>query len=255
MYHFLLGHKRAFSYFGGVPREVLYDQNRCVVKKTGFVDVVFNEKLLDFAHHYGFIPRVCKPYRAQTKGKVENTIKYVKQNFLSLQDCYRIPILNQHKRAWLEKVNQRVHATTREIPVRRLSKEQLRPIETIANYDLYYLETRKVFNDSTFSFKSQRFSVPPIYVGKTVTVKYRPERDRVDVYFQHKPITQHRTDTTDPYVIKRLHRWSIWRLWREEKHLFYQKAKQQVKPTNHPLAVYEAISELQEAFPQNGHLQ
>lgn len=252
MYSFLLGHKLAFSYFGGTPGEILYDQNRCVVKKPGFVDVVFNEKLLDFARHYGFIPRVCRPYRAQTKGKVENTVKYVKQNFLSIQPRYQINILNQRKRAWLEKVNHRVHSTTREIPLRRLCKEELRLIDTLPDYNLFYLETRKVFNDSTFSFHSQRFSVPPIYVGKYVTIKYRPERHRINVYFQEKPITQHHTDTKDAYVIKRAHRWSIWRLWREEKHLFYQKAKQQVKATNHPLAIYEAISEGEAAVPENG---
>lgn len=116
LYHFLLCHQLAFRYFGGMPREILYDQNRCVLIKPGFKDVVFNQKFLDFAHHYDFVPRLCKPYRAQTKGKVENSIKYIKRNYLALQDTNDVNILNQRVKSWLEKVNRQVHSTTQEIP-------------------------------------------------------------------------------------------------------------------------------------------
>jgi len=241
MYHFLFCHKLAFQYFGGVPREILYDQNRCVLTKPGFKDVIFNQKCLDFARNYDFIPRVCKPYRAQTKGKVENNIKYIKRNFLSLQHTHEIDVLNQRVKHWLEKVNHKVHSTIGEIPYKRLPKEVLNDIRLLPDYDLYYFESRKVFNDSTFSFDSNRYSVPPLYIGKTITVKYRPGRSSIDVYFKDKLITQHRTDTCEQYVIKRSHRHAIWKVWRDDKKLFYQKA-QQNKKENHPLSIYEEIS-------------
>ncbi len=243
MYHFLLCHKLAFAYFGGVPREILYDQNRCVLVKPGFGEVEFNKKMLDFAHHYGFVLRVCKPYRAQTKGKVENLVKYVKQNFLSIQTTNRVNILNQRKRRWLDKVNQRVHSTTGEIPLKRLAKEGLTPIDEIADYDVFYLETRKVFNDATFSFQSRRYSVPVKYIGKFVAIKYRAEQSRIDVYFNEKLITQHRTDGDNwgQYVIKRSHRREIWNQWRHEKRLYYGKRKKRASQ-NHPLSVYEEVA-------------
>jgi len=242
MYYFLLCHKLAFRYFGGVSREILYDQNRCVLLKPGYKDVIFNKKMLDFSHHYGFLPRVCKPYRAQTKGKVENLVKYVKQNFLSIQQSNKLKVLNRKKEQWLAEVNNKVHSTTREIPSKRLPQEGLSDINRVGDYDLYYLETRKVFNDATFSFHSLRYSVPPEYIGKFITIKHRPEQNRIDVYYKEKLITQHRTDSGGwgQYVIKRSHRWEIWKYWRNEKNLFYQQA-QKKKAGNHPLSIYEEL--------------
>lgn len=247
MYYFLLCHKLAFGYFGGIPREILYDQTRCVLIKPGFKDIVFNNKFLDFAHHYDFVPRVCKPRRAQTKGKVENNIKFIKGNFLCLQDTHDCRILNQRAKLWMEKVNHKVHSTIQEIPYKRFSKEGLQDIADKRDYDLYYFNSRKVFNDSTFSFQSRRFSVPPEYIGKTVTIKYRPGISRIDVYWTEKNITQHRTDTLEQYVIKRAHSHQIWKLWRDENKHFYRKAHQE-KNNNHPLALYEQISLLEDNY-------
>jgi transposase len=74
----LLGcHERAFYFFGGVPREVLYDNMRTVVTDRDHYGPGlhrYNRTFLDFAHHHGFLPRLCRPYRAKTKGKVERFI-------------------------------------------------------------------------------------------------------------------------------------------------------------------------------------
>ena len=133
-----------------------------------------------------------------------------------------------------------MHTTTGKIPALQLEKEHLQDIHAVGDYELYYLETRKVFNDSTFSFYSQRYSVPPQYIGKTVSLKYRPGNMRLDVYYNDELITQHRTDSGEQYVIKRGHRHSIWRVCRNEKKLFYQQA-QKAKQENHPLFKYEQI--------------
>ena len=251
-YHFLLCHKKAFKYFGGIPLEILYDQNRIVLTKPGIKDVKFNSKFLDFAHHYGFTPRVCRPYRPQTKGKVENTIKYVKRNFLSIQDTPILSVLNQRKGKWLDTINNKVHSTTKEIPFKRLKDEKLKEIWCLPDYDLFYFETRKVFKDSTFSFNRQRFSVPPNLIGKRVTVKYRPNNFRLSVYYKDQLITEHRTDTLNQYVIKRSHRHSLWHIWRNDRKLFYRKAKIQ-KQYNHSLALYEEVSQMENAHAKSAN--
>jgi hypothetical protein len=238
MYHFLLGHKLAFQYFGGMPREILYDQNRCVLIKAGFKDVTFNRRFLDFAYHYDFMPKVCKPRRPQTKGKVENSIKYIKKNFLSLQETPDMAALNPRAKAWFKRINQKVHSTIQEIPCKRLPKEGLSPVWEVPDYDLYYVEPRKIFSDSTFSFQGKRYSVPPHYIGKFILVKYRPNLQRIDVYFREQPITQHRTDTDEQYVIKRAHKHMIWQVWRGDHKRFCRHAEEK-KPFNHPLSVYE----------------
>lgn len=242
MYHFQLCHQLAFAYYGGVPREILYDQNRCVLLKPGYASVEYNQRFLDFARHYGFVPRVCKPYRPQTKGKVESLVKYAKRNFLSLQKSGNLRELNRLKGKWLAQVNGKVHPSTGEIPLKRLCKEELAPIGEIAPYEVCYADSRRVFNDGTFSFKGRRYSVPPEYIGKTVTVKYRPENERLRVYFRERLLTEHRCDGMSQYEIKRVHRYRIWKLWRNEKRIFYQKAAKKGASANHPLSVYEAAA-------------
>jgi transposase len=89
---FLRCHINAFGYFGGVPREILYDNLKTAVDRRGpDGQVVWNRRFRDFADYYGFVPRACRPYRAQTKGKVENGIRYVKGNFLLGLDVARPP--------------------------------------------------------------------------------------------------------------------------------------------------------------------
>jgi transposase len=77
-------HEHAFLAFGGVPREVLYDNMRTVVQERdryGHGQHRFHAGFLDFARHCGFRPRLCRPYRAQSKGKVERFIRYMRGNF------------------------------------------------------------------------------------------------------------------------------------------------------------------------------
>jgi len=75
-------HVHAFRYFGGVPRVVLHDNLKTsVLDREADGRIIWNERYLDFADYYGFTPRACRPYRAQTKGKVESGVRYVRGNF------------------------------------------------------------------------------------------------------------------------------------------------------------------------------
>ena len=139
----LLGcHERAFYYFGGVPREVLYDNMRTVVTdrdRYGPGLHRYNRTFLDFAHHHGFVPRLCQPYRPRTKGKVERFIRYLRASFYVPLASQLSPeglkvdrdTANARVGTWLREVaNARVHATTGEIPLVRLEqeRERLQPI-------------------------------------------------------------------------------------------------------------------------------
>ena len=73
---------RSLEYFGGVPQEVLVDNQKvAVVSNNGRGQVRFNERFLDLASHYGFEPKACRPYRARTKGKDERMVGYIKHHF------------------------------------------------------------------------------------------------------------------------------------------------------------------------------
>lgn len=132
----LLCHEHAFDYFGGVPQEVLYDNMKTVIVQRDYYgegEHRLQSGFWDFSKHYNFLPKVCRPYRAQTKGKVERFIHYLKHSF-------HYPFVAQLKHSgikldvstanykvlqWLsETANCRVHATTKEIPIERFRKEK-----------------------------------------------------------------------------------------------------------------------------------
>jgi len=128
-------HKKAFAFFGGVPRTILYDNLKSVVIERnayGNAKHRFNERFLDFSKEYGFIPTLCKPYRAKTKGKVERVIGYMKGNFYiplkaRLKNSSLVidtELLNSQIFQWLEIVHNRVHATTKQKPKELFIKEQ-----------------------------------------------------------------------------------------------------------------------------------
>jgi transposase len=135
-------HEQAFFYFGGAPREVVYDNMKTVVlERNAFGEGKhrFHPKLWDLARHFGFMPWLCKPYRAKTKGKVERFNRYLRYNFY-------YPLLSRLKQAglvldaatanievrrWLDEVaNCRIHGETNERPCDRLviEREVLLPL-------------------------------------------------------------------------------------------------------------------------------
>ena len=123
-------HQNAFRYFGGYPEEILYDNMKQVVIKRLLKqeDSTLNRQFEDFAGFYGFKPILCRPYRGQTKGKVERTVQFVRDNFMVGIKYDNLPDLNGQAQAWCNKVNGKVHATTNEIPFERLKSERLNPL-------------------------------------------------------------------------------------------------------------------------------
>ena len=107
-------HKAAFEAFGGVPRQILYDRMKTAVSgEDADGQVVYNRTLGELAHHYGFLPKACRPYRPETKGKVERPFRYIREDFF-LGGVFRdLDDLNRQFKGWLGDVaNPRLHATT-----------------------------------------------------------------------------------------------------------------------------------------------
>ena len=129
-------HERAFEAFGGVPKRVLYDNMKTVVLERdshGEGHHRYHAAFLDYAKHCGFVIKLCRPYRAKTKGKVERFNGYLRRSFY-------VPLVSRLKQTglmldvvtanievarWLEEVaNERVHGTTGEQPSARLKQER-----------------------------------------------------------------------------------------------------------------------------------
>ena len=173
-------HEAAFREWGAVPQEILYDRMRTVWTGTDERgEIVWNSVLLDFARYWGFTPRLCGPYRAQTKGKVESGVKYMRRNFLcGLQgrEPGNLTDLNAELRRWVAEVaNQRVHGTTHQQVLLRWEEDRMamQPVNGRPPYPYVDEEQRRVARDAYVSWLGSRYSVPWIYAGKDVWVQDR----------------------------------------------------------------------------------
>ena len=115
---FIQCHANAFEYLGGVPRRRLYDNAKVItLGRDEEKRPVWNRRMLDFALRVGFEARLCQPYRAQTKGKVESGVKYVRRNMWPSLRFTDDADLNRQALEWCDVVaNARVHGTTHRVP-------------------------------------------------------------------------------------------------------------------------------------------
>lgn len=128
--------ERAFALFGGVPAEILFDQMKAVIvedhRGTGG-RLLENPEFVRFAAHWGFRIRACRPYRAQTKGKVERPVHYLRNNFVYGREFLGDGDLAAQTTWWLEAVaNVRCHGTTREQPVVRFQRDEQAVLQPLA---------------------------------------------------------------------------------------------------------------------------
>lgn len=172
--HWLSGLECALRHFGGVPGEVLVDNARALVLRWQGDRPVFHPEFEAFCHHWGMKPRACRPYRPQTKGKVENGVRYVKGNALCEVRYPSWEALEGHLQGWLREVaDTRVHGTTQERPVDRFERERahLRPLGEQPSYLKVRRLSRKVTGDCRVEVDTHRYSVPFRLVGQTVEVE------------------------------------------------------------------------------------
>jgi transposase len=223
---------RSLEYFGGVPEEVLVDnQKSAVLEHRAGQAPRFNPRFVDLAGHYGFQPRACRPYRARTKGKDERMVGYIKQHFFVRYRAFESwAHLNQLAEQWLaEEADRRLHGTVKEVVADRFERERpaLQPLPA-ARYDTAYRETRQVSWDSYIEVRGNRYSVPDGLVGQVVTVWIGLD-ERLRVYAGEQLVAQHQLQPhSQGWVSTPGHHT---RLWQEA-----------LRVEQRPLVVYEAAA-------------
>jgi transposase len=187
-------HVHAFRYFGGAPRVVLHDNLKtAVLDRDADGTIHWNRRYLDFADYYGFAPRACRPYRAQTKGKVESGIRYVRGNFWPGLRFVDLADLNRQSLDWLDfTANVRIHGTTGEVPFERLPLEHLQSLVGKPDYDTSLIVFRRATKDCFVSYDGNYYSVPSEYARKTLKLKETEEGQLIVLNPQDHEIARHR---------------------------------------------------------------
>jgi transposase len=175
-------HMAAFTALGGVPREVLYDRMKtAVIGEDEEAHIVYNRALIDFAGHYGFHPKACRPYRAKTKGKVERPFRYIREDFFLARSFRNLDDLNAQLAHWLGTVaNPRVHATTRRVVNEAFAEEKLllQALPLVPFSAVLKLE-RRVSHEGMVSVGGNLYSVPDATRKRVVEVHSLADEIRI----------------------------------------------------------------------------
>ena len=211
---FLRSHEEAFAFLGGVPHEIVYDNLKSVVLGRDFEGSRFewNPVFWDFSRYYGFRPHPHRPYRPQTKGKVESGVKYVKR-FLRGKEFTSLDDLNCRLLEWITSVaDQRVHGTTHRRPAEMYveEKELLLSSKGRRAYVLEERAVRHVSKDCLVAFETNRYSVPYRLAGKRVEVL--AEGQEAKIYHQGELVTSHlRLNGSYRSSIDKSHYWGLFK--------------------------------------------
>jgi transposase len=172
-------HQLAFAYFGGVPRQILYDN----MKQVRLGPNRLHEAFVDFSSFHGFVPKTHRPYRPRTKGKVERQVHFVKDNFLLGREFFGMADLNARGLSWLEQTaNARVHGTTGLVPgevFARVEAAALTPYASFPPYTGVVVQRRKVSAEAVVRHRRSEYMVAPEHIGCEVEVLAVAGRIRV----------------------------------------------------------------------------
>lgn len=179
------GHEAAFAHFGGRTATILYDNPRTIViaKDEATGAVTWNRRFKDRMDFYGVEIKLCRYYRAQTKGKVERGVQYVKRNALAGRRFASLEDLNAWLLAWsLTVADERVHGTTHEIPRERFERdERVRMIAVDRRPPSRECRTvrRRVAVDGYVEVETNRYPVPYEWCRAEVEVELSESEVRI----------------------------------------------------------------------------
>ncbi len=181
-YNLIRRHQDAFQYYGGVPKECLYDNEKTIVLRWECGRPVFNPAFTSFITHYNCKPIACRPGSPQTKGKIEAPFNYVEKNLLGGRDFQDIGELRATARWWLkEKSDLHIHDTTKRAPIELfLEQEQaaLQPLP-LHPYDTAEVALRVCDAEGFIEFETNRYSVPSGNIADILSIKATDQEVRV----------------------------------------------------------------------------
>ncbi len=184
-----------FRYYGGVPREILFDNMRTVVdqSRTAYGQAVINATFYEFSKDLGFEVIACRGYRPETKGKVENLAKITERLRVYNGEFETAEELDEFVRELNGDLNREVSQATGERPIDRFQKEKeyLNPLpqqDILESFNTQPL-TRKVSRESMITYNKSKYSVSPKHIGRTVELAVRG--NRLEIYYNKELIKTH----------------------------------------------------------------
>lgn len=171
-------HENAFEFLGGMPEELVYDQDALLSISENAGDLLFTKEFDNYRKLRKFNIYLCRKSDPESKGKIEQVVKFVKHNFMKNREFHDIHLWNQQVIQWLERTgNYKVHHNTKKRPseVHTVEKLHLRKVSSKFSFENSLTEsiTRTIQKDNVIRFESNRYSVPAgTYDMKTKNIAY-----------------------------------------------------------------------------------
>jgi len=185
-------HLLAFEYYQGIPREILYDQDKVFIHNENLGDYLLTHEFKAFSQSQPFEVIFCRKADPQSKGKVENVVGYVKKNFLRGREFTSITHLNQEVLGWLSRTgNAKVHGSTRKVPSLewQIEKQSLHPLMDKAIKPETNLSSCNVRKDNTITYEGNFYTLPlGTYKGHKTTVQLSRDGDYLNLYALDKTL-------------------------------------------------------------------
>ncbi len=208
---FIAAHDMAFKHLGGMPIEIVYDQDRLLAVDENYGDIIFTKEFQKYIDIMKFKVYLCRGFDPASKGRVEAVVKFVKYNFAEHRIFSDIATFNEECQSWLDRTgNGKIHGTTKKIPkeVFALEKEHLLPIPNVvnelkSNTSLTYV----VRKDNTILYKQNRYGVPKGTYSPGKRVKLEIDSDLVIITDIETKIliTKHKLSKEKGKLIKMTH--------------------------------------------------
>ncbi|MDP1690584.1 MAG: IS21 family transposase [Burkholderiaceae bacterium] len=179
---FLLGHVLAFAAFGGVARVLLYDNLKSAVLERVGDAIRFHPDMLAFAAAHRYEPRPVAVARGNEKGRVERSIRYIRDNFFAARSFTDLDDLNAQALAWCEgPACDRRWPEDDRLTVRQALEVEQASLMKLPEHEYPTAERLEVHAGKTpyVRFDLNDYSIPHSHVRRTLTVLAEPERLRV----------------------------------------------------------------------------
>ncbi len=178
-------HEKCFEFFMGIPQQLVYDQDKLLLYDEKSGNLILTQGFRKYVQYRGFKLYFCRKGDPESKGKVENVIKYIKYNFLRGRTYMGVDTLNGQAIEWLGRTaNAKVHGTTQKIPQEEwmIERKELKPFSGV--FVLEQIPKQyTVRKDNTISYKSNFYRLPGgTYQGTGTTVGVEVEQDQLLIY-------------------------------------------------------------------------
>lgn len=248
----IYAHELAFVYFKGIPRSILYDQDKVFIRSENLGDVLLTDEFRRFYNHHSFEAIFCRKADPESKGKVENVVKYVKYNFLQGRKFSDQESLQQDCLAWLKRTgNSRVHGTTRKVPYQQwlIEREYLSPYSDTPEKPFLQLPCYKVRKDNTIAYRGNFYSLPlGTYKGQDTQILLEDKGDLLILYStENELIASHKIPVEKGVLVRNTDH------VREKSRTLQQKHELLLHALDNTPKALEYLSELEKDKPRYYH--